>query len=140
VRRAIPAAVAVAITVVVVVALMLRARGEDPPVDRATAVLGREAAFDSSTESVQSFALVYQHLVDATKAFPKDCDVDAGKGRCLALNQAAAWALSFSPAAGHCTQPSVQEGRLALLAYVERSQRLADDAPEPPPLPPIPTC
>lgn len=119
---------------------VVRLSGDDDPVEQAVAALTEESKFDSSREAVENFAGVYGHLVEATEAFPKDCDVDAGKGRCLGLNQAASWSLNFSPASGHCTQPAVQEGRLALLDYLRTTSALDDSAAEPPPLPPIPIC
>ena len=126
------------IAVATFAALRLWADGD--PVEDAVSLLGRETKFDSSREAVENFAEVYADLVEATEEFPKDCGVDAGRGRCLGLNQAASWSLNFSPASGHCTQPAVQEGRLALLDYLEATSALDDGAAEPPPLPPIPTC
>lgn len=135
---------AAVVTVGAVVALgafiALRGSGDGDPTERAVAVLGSEARFDSSKEAVASFALVYQHLAEATERFPKDCSAPTGKGRCLALNQAAGWSLSFSPLSGHCTQPAIQRGRLALLGYLRQSRALAGEASEPPALPPFPTC
>jgi hypothetical protein len=140
-RAAIAAAIVVLVVAVAVIATVaLRRSNDDDPVERALDLLQQERKFDSSTEAVVHFADVYQHLVDAAAAFPKDCDVDHGKGRCLALNQAASWSINFSPASGHCTQPAVQEGRLAMLDYVTRAKTLAGDTTEPPPLPPIPSC
>ena len=141
-RRPILVAVAIATGVVVAGALIASrlAGNDDAPVDRAVALLGNEREFDSSREAVTSFAAVYQHLVDATREFPKDCDVDAGKGRCLALNEAASWALNFSPATGHCTQPAIQQGRVAILEFVKASGALRDNVTAPPALPPIPSC
>lgn len=129
------------VVVLVAGAVALRARGGDPtPAERAVGLLADEARFDSSEEAVTGFASVYEVLVEAAAAFPKDCDVDAGRGRCLAINQAAGWALAFAPAAGRCTQPAIQGGRIALLGYVRTTTRLDDDADEAPPLPPVPAC
>ena len=139
-RRLLLVALALAALLAAVAVIVRQRSAEDDPVDEARALLQQERRFDSSRKAVQSFALVYQHRVDATKAYPKDCDVEAGRGRCLGLNQAASWTLNFSPASGHCTQPAVQEGRLAMLDYVTASVALGDAASEPPPLPPIPTC
>lgn len=132
-------AVVVALAIACAIAA-LQISQSDGPVERALSLLERESSFDSSEEAVQHFAVVYQDLVDATSDLPKDCDVKAGKGRCLALNQAAAWSLSFSPASGQCTQPAIQTGRVALLQYVQRSAALDEAAAEPPVLPPIPSC
>ena len=118
----------------------IRLSGDEDPLERAVALLSQERKFDSSREAVENFAGVYGDLVDATEAFPKDCAVENGRGRCLGLNQAAGWSLNFSPASGHCTQPAVQEGRLALLDYLRTTSALDDSTAEPPPLPPIPTC
>lgn len=118
----------------------LRSLDDDPPLERVEALLESESRFDTSKEAVTGFASAYELLVDATTDFPRDCDVDTGRGRCLGLNQAASWALAFSPASGQCTQPSIQEGRIALLDYVRRSVEIDDAAEEPPPLPPIPNC
>lgn len=140
-RRLLLVAVVVVVAMVAVGAYVaMGGPGNADPVQRAISVLRSEARFDSSTEAVTSFALVYQHLADATELFPKDCAVATGKGRCLGLNQAAGWTLGFSPLSGHCTQPAIQTGRLAILDYVERSSTLAATAAEPLALPPIPTC
>ena len=135
------AVIAVMLVVAVLAAYLISSRtSDDQPLDDALDLLRRETSFDSSTEAVVHFADVYQHLVDAAATFPKDCDVDAGRGRCLAINQAASWSLNFSPASGHCTQPAIQEGRIALLDYVTQANGLDDAEPEPPPLPPLPSC
>ena len=117
-----------------------RASTEKPAAERAQTLLADESRFDSSREAVTGFAAIYELLVEAVADFPKDCDLDAGQGRCLGLNQAASWSLSFAPAAGQCTQPSIQEARIALLDYVRRSAALDDAHDEPPPLPAIPDC
>jgi hypothetical protein len=139
-RIVLAAALVILLLVAVVTVAVVTREHRDDPLDAAIGLLGRPNKFDSSTEAVVHFADVYQHLVDAAGAFEKDCDVDDGKGRCLAINQAASWSLNFSPASGHCTQPAIQEGRIALLDYLTRSAALDDDATEPPPLPPIPAC
>ena len=142
-RRSILAALALALAVVVVAVAGTRlVADEDDPVADAIAVLADEEAFDSSEEAVVHFADTYQHLVDAAATFPKDCDVDhdRGRGRCLALNQAASWSLNVSTASGQCTQPAIQEGRLALLRYVMSAGELGDRHEEAPPLPPLPAC
>jgi hypothetical protein len=122
-----------------IVALVTADRGSDP-VDDAVELLEQERKFDASRQAVESFATVYEHLVEATTAYPKDCEVDRGRGRCLALNQAASWSLNVATGSGRCTQPAVQEGRLALLDYVTEASALDDAETEPPPLPSIPTC
>jgi hypothetical protein len=140
-RRSILAALALALAVVVVAIAGTRLLAEeDDPVADAIAVLADEEAFDSSEEAVVHFADTYQHLVDAAATFPKDCEVDRGRGRCLALNQAASWSLNVSTASGQCTQPAIQEGRLALLRYVSAASELGDRHEEAPPLPPLPAC
>lgn len=130
-----------AVAGVAVVAVLAFASGDDDaPADDALALLGSEARFDTSEEAVTGFASAYQLLVEEAADFERDCGDDEGKARCLGLNQAAGWALAFSPASGSCTQPSIQEGRIALRDYVKRTIELADSVDEPPPLPPIPSC
>jgi hypothetical protein len=134
---------AVVVVIIVVVSLVVARRADDtPPLDRALVLLGQERKFDSSREAVVHFADVYQDLVDAAAAFPKDCDTstDQHEGACLALNQAASWSLNFSTAAADCTQPAVQQGRLDLRRYLEAAKALDDAATEPPPLPSLPSC
>ena len=122
------------------VAALWMSDDDSDPVTAATSLLEQERKFDASRQAVESFAAVYQHLVDATKEFPKDCDVETGKGRCLALNQAASWSLNVATASGQCTQPAIQESRLALLGYVRKARALDDGVTEPPALPSIPPC
>ena len=140
-RRRIAAVAAVAAVVVAtaIVALVAADRGGDP-VDDAIELLQQEQKFDASRQAVESFATVYEHLVEATKTYPKDCEVDPGRGRCLALNQAASWSLNIATGSGRCTQPAVQEGRLALLGYLTEASSLDGEETEPPPLPSMPTC
>lgn len=115
--------------------------GDDrDPITAATALLEQERKFDASRQAVESFAAVYQHLVEATKDFPKDCDIDAGEGRCVAINQAASWSLNMATSSARCTQPAIQEARIALLDYVNEARTLDDAVTEPPSLPAIPAC
>lgn len=137
-RAAIIVAVAVMLAIVAVLTWS-RFGDEDDPVEDAIALLSDERRFDSSREAVQAFAAVYEHLVEATTALAKDCEASTGARRCVALNEAAAWSLGFSPASGHCTQPAVHEGRAALLAFLRATAELEDDA-QPPALPPVPAC
>jgi hypothetical protein len=130
-------AVLVALMVAVGAVAAVRLSREHDPVDDALARLSEESRFDSSTEAVQSFALVYQDLVDG---LPEDCSAATGRGRCLGLHQAAAWSLAFSTASGSCTQPAIQEGRIALRGYVRTADDLGRGATEAPPLPAIPSC
>ena len=139
-RRLVAIAMLILLAGIGVVAALRMSSGDGDPVDDAIDLLGQERKFDESRQAVENFTAVYQHLVAATKTFPKDCDVDRGRGRCLALNQAASWSLNVATASGQCTQPAIQERRIALLDYVRTTSALADAEAEPPPLPAIQTC
>ena len=138
-RTIIIAAAAVGVLAIGGVAAFRVTRDDDPVAD-AISLLEQESKFDASREAVENLATVHERLVAATRDFPKDCDIDAGMGRCLALNQAASWSLNFATASAACTQPAIQEGRVALLDYLTTTTTMADDATDPPPLPSIPNC